>query len=52
MGVKTEEGQLAAKVLDDYMKDFQQRNPTLRYFRLIFIWTKQRRIFILILFRL
>ena len=32
MGAKTEEGQLAAKVLDDYMKDFQQRNPTLRVF--------------------
>ena len=32
MGAKTEEGQLAAKVLDDYMKDFQKRNPTLRVF--------------------
>ena len=32
MGAKTEDGQLAAKVLDDYMKDFQQRNPTLRVF--------------------
>ena len=32
MGAKTEEGQLAAKVLDDYMKGFQQRNPTLRVF--------------------
>ncbi len=32
MGARTEEGQLAAKVLDDYMKDFQQRNLTLRVF--------------------
>ena len=32
MGAKTEDGQLAAKVLNDYMKDFQQRNPTLRVF--------------------
>jgi Plasmid recombination enzyme. len=27
MGAKTENGQLAAKVLDKYMQDFQQRNP-------------------------
>ena len=33
MGVKTENGQLAAKVLDKYMRDFQRRNPTLRVFR-------------------
>jgi hypothetical protein len=32
MGVKTEEGQLAAKILDEYMQDFQRRNPTLRVF--------------------
>lgn len=32
MGVKTENGQLAAKVLDEYMQDFQRRNPTLRVF--------------------
>ena len=32
MGAKTESGQLAAKVLDKYMQDFQQRNPTLRVF--------------------
>ena len=32
MGAKTENGQLAAKVLDEYMKDFQRRNPTLRVF--------------------
>lgn len=32
MGAKTENGQLAAKVLDKYMQDFQQRNPTLRVF--------------------
>lgn len=32
MGAKTEDGQLAAKVLDEYMQGFQQRNLTLRVF--------------------
>ena len=32
MGAKTENGQLAAKVLDKYMWGFQRRNPTLRVF--------------------
>ena len=32
MGSRTIEGQLAAKVLDEYMKGFQERNPTLRVF--------------------
>lgn len=32
MGAKTENRQLAAKVLDKYMRDFQRRNPTLRVF--------------------
>ena len=32
MGAKTENGQLAAKVLDKYMQGFRQRNPTLRVF--------------------
>lgn len=32
MGVKTAEGQRAAKILDEYMKGFQERNPTLRVF--------------------
>ena len=32
MGATTKEGQMAAKILDDYMKDFQRRNPTLRVF--------------------
>ena len=32
MGAETEEGQLAAKMLDEYMQDFQRRNPTLRVF--------------------
>lgn len=32
MGAETEEGRLAAKILDEYMKDFQKRNPTLRVF--------------------
>ena len=32
MGAKTENGRLAAKVLDKYMRDYQRRNPTLRVF--------------------
>ena len=32
MGAKTENGQLAGKVLNEYMRDFQRRNPTLRVF--------------------
>lgn len=32
MGAKTENGQLVAKVLDKYMRNFQRRNPTLRVF--------------------
>ena len=32
MEAKTENGQLAAKGLDKYMRDFQRRNPTLRVF--------------------
>ena len=32
MGAKTKDGQLAAKILDEYMQDFRQRNPTLRVF--------------------
>lgn len=32
MGAETEEGRLAAKILDKYMQDFQRRNPTLRVF--------------------
>ena len=32
MGAKTEDGQLAAKILDEYMQDFQRCNPTLRVF--------------------
>ena len=32
MGAKTEDGQLAAKILDEYMQDFKRRNPTLRVF--------------------
>ena len=32
MGAKTKNGQLAAKVLNKYMQDFQRRNPTLRVF--------------------
>ncbi len=32
MGAKTEDGQLAAKILDEYMQGFKRRNPTLRVF--------------------
>ena len=32
MAVGTEEGDLAVKVLDEYVKNFQQRNPTLHVF--------------------
>jgi len=32
MGAKTENGKLAAKVLDKYMQGFQRRNPMLRVF--------------------
>ena len=32
MGSETMEGQLAVKILDEYMKGFQERNPTLRVF--------------------
>ena len=32
MGAETQEGRLAAKILDEYMQDFQRRNPTLRVF--------------------
>ena len=32
IGAETEEGRLAAKILDEYMKGFQERNPTLRVF--------------------
>jgi len=32
MAAVSEEGQLAAKVLDEYMRDFQQRNPNMQVF--------------------
>lgn len=32
MGAMTEDGKLAAKVLDEYMGEFQERNPTLKVF--------------------
>lgn len=32
MSAKSQEGQLAAQVLDEYMRDFQSRNPNLRVF--------------------
>ncbi len=32
MAAGTPEGDLAVKVLDEYMQDFQRRNPTLRVF--------------------
>ena len=50
MAVGTVEGELAVKVLNEYMKDFQKRNPTLGYFAVIFIRMKLHHICILILF--
>lgn len=32
MAASSEDGQLAAKVLDEYMQDFQQRNPNMKVF--------------------
>lgn len=32
MAATTEDGELAAKVLDEYMREFQKRNPTLKVF--------------------
>ena len=32
MAANSENGELAAKILDEYMKNFQERNPTLRVF--------------------
>lgn len=32
MAAASEDGQLAAKVLDEYMQDFQERNPNMRVF--------------------
>ena len=32
MAVGTSEGNLAVKILDEYVKDFQKRNPTLQVF--------------------
>ena len=32
MGAMTEDGKLTAKVLDEYMGEFQERNPTLKVF--------------------
>lgn len=32
MGAKTEDGRLAAKILDEYISGFRERNPTLRVF--------------------
>ena len=32
MGAKTQNGQLAKKILDEYMKGFQERNPNLKVF--------------------
>ena len=37
MAVGTEEGELAVKILDEFLKDFEKRNPTLRLFNAIYI---------------
>lgn len=49
MGAKTEYGQLAGKILDEYMKGFQKRNPTLKVFsahlHMDVIWSKVLRMY-------
>ena len=40
----SEDGQLAAKVLDEYMRDFQLRNPICMCSRRTCTWTRLRRI--------
>ena len=52
MGATTENGQLAAKVLDEYMRDFQRRNPRYGYFLRTCTWMKRHRIYILILYHI
>ena len=49
MAVGTEAGNLAVNVLDEYVKDFQKRNPTLRVFSSICIRMRLLHISILIL---
>ena len=50
MAVGTAEGGQAVKVLDEYVKDFQKRNPRYGYLVVIYIRMKLRHIYILILF--
>ena len=50
MAVGTSEGNLAVKILDEYVKDFQKRNPTLRVFNLTGSGRSLLRICILTLF--
>ena len=50
MAVGTTEGDLAVKVLDEYVKNFQQRNQHFMYLAVICTRMKLHRICILILF--
>ena len=50
MAVGTEAGNLAVNVLDEYVKDFQKRNPTLRVFSCYLHQDELLHIFILTLF--
>ena len=50
MNAESENGQLARQILDEYYREFQERNPQLKVFRHIFIWTNQRPTCTLILF--
>ena len=50
MAVGTEAGNLAVNVLDEYVKDFQKRNPTLRVFSCYLHQDEATHIFILTLF--
>ena len=51
MSAESENGQLARQVLDEYYRGFQERNPNLKVFSAHLIWTRQRLICTLILFR-
>lgn len=51
MSADSGKGQLAAAVLDEYMKGFQERNPNLRVFSATSTWTRPRPICISTLYR-